>query len=91
MYPCRHGGRRSLSKSIASEKERLLMSGQYNYSNNYSPNAIVQLNRIGVYYILNRYININYIYLYINCLCGSVAKASDTQAVGRGFEPRTDH
>ena len=26
-----------------------------------------------------------------NCLCGSVAKASDTQAVGHGFEPRPDH
>ena len=26
-----------------------------------------------------------------NCLCGSVAKASDTQAVGREFEPRPDH
>ena len=24
------------------------------------------------------------------CLCGSVAKASDTQAVGHGFEPRPD-
>ena len=23
-----------------------------------------------------------------NCLCGSVAKASDTQAVGHGFHPR---
>ena len=29
--------------------------------------------------------------IYINCLCGSVAKASDTQAVGHGFEPRPDH
>ena len=26
-----------------------------------------------------------------NCLCGSVAKASDTQAVGHGFDPRPDH
>ena len=26
-----------------------------------------------------------------NCLCGLVAKASDTQAVGHGFEPRPDH
>ena len=25
------------------------------------------------------------------CLCGSVAKASDTQAVGHGFDPRPDH
>ena len=32
-----------------------------------------------------------YIYIYINCLCGSVAKASDTQAVGHGFDPRPDH
>ena len=40
-----------------------------------------------------------YIYIYIynmivcagNCLCGSVAKASDIQAVGHGFEPRPDH
>ena len=27
----------------------------------------------------------------INCLCGSLAKASDTHAVGHGFEPRPDH
>ena len=26
-----------------------------------------------------------------NCLCGSVAKASDTQVVGHEFEPRPDH
>ena len=26
-----------------------------------------------------------------NCLCGSVAKASDTQAVGHEFDPRPDH
>ena len=33
-----------------------------------------------------------YIYIYIfNCLCGSEAKASDTQAVGHGFDPRPDH
>ena len=35
-----------------------------------------------------------YIYIYMyktNCMCGSVAKASDTQAVGHGFEPRPDH
>ena len=32
------------------------------------------------------------IYIYIlNCLCGSVAKSSGTQAVGNGFEPRPDH
>ena len=31
-----------------------------------------------------------YIYVY-NCLCGSVAKASDTQAVGHEFDPRPDH
>ena len=44
--------------------------------------------------ILNiKYLNVYYnIYIYIfNCLCGSVAKASDTQAVGHGFEPRPDH
>ena len=27
----------------------------------------------------------------IACLYGSVAKASDTQAVGHGFDPRPDH
>ena len=33
-----------------------------------------------------------HIYIYIkNCVCGSVAKASDTQAVGNGFDPRPDH
>ena len=33
-----------------------------------------------------------YIYIYIcNCLCGSVDKASDTQAVGHGFDPHPDH
>ena len=34
-----------------------------------------------------------YIYtiLIVNCLYGSVVKASDTQAVGHGFEPRPDH
>ena len=26
-----------------------------------------------------------------NCLCGSVAKASDTKAVGHGIDPRPDH
>ena len=31
-----------------------------------------------------------YSYTY-DCLCGSVAKASDTQAVGHGFDPRPDH
>ena len=32
-----------------------------------------------------------YIYIYIyNCLCGSGAKASDTHAVGHGFEPRPE-
>ena len=29
--------------------------------------------------------------MYRICLCGSVAKASDTQAVGHGFELRPDH
>ena len=46
-------------------------------------------------FILKYYIYIYiYIYLYIyiyNCLCGSVAKASDTQAVGHGFDPHHDH
>ena len=42
------------------------------------------------------YLNIVYhkemcIYIYKNCLCGSVAKASDTQAVGHGLDPRPDH
>ena len=32
-----------------------------------------------------------YIYNILNCLCGSVAKASGTQAVGHGFDPRPDH
>ena len=32
-----------------------------------------------------------YIYYHKNCLCGSVVKASDTQAVGHGFDPRPDH
>ena len=42
--------------------------------------------------MIHRYLNIKTIYIYIyNCLCGSVAKASDTQAVGHGFEPRPDH
>ena len=27
----------------------------------------------------------------MNCMCGSVAKAPDTQAVGHVFEPRPDH
>ena len=34
---------------------------------------------------------LGYFTLYINCLCGSVAKASDIQAVGHGFDPRPDH
>ena len=29
--------------------------------------------------------------MFLNCMCGSVAKAPDTQAVGHGFEPRPDH
>ena len=33
----------------------------------------------------------NNMYICKNCLCGSVAKASDTQAVGHGFDPRPDH
>ena len=41
-------------------------------------------------------ITLVYIYIYIlfflfNCLCGSVSTASDTQAVGHGFDPRPDH
>ena len=39
----------------------------------------------------NETLSINDIMSFINCLCGSVAKASDTQAVGDGFEPRPDH
>ena len=33
----------------------------------------------------------NYNYKYIITAYGSMAKASDTQAVGHGFEPRPDH
>ena len=35
--------------------------------------------------------NLNTFYNDNNCLCGSVAKASDTQAVGHGFDPSPDH
>ena len=42
-----------------------------------------------LYYIYIVYFIEEYIYLY--CLCGSVAKASGTQAVGHGFDPRPDH
>ena len=43
---------------------------------------------INIFHILN----IVYIYINIyNCMCGSVAKASDTQAVGHEFEPRPNH
>ena len=43
--------------------------------------------------VFNNAFNIQYIYkkricIYKNCLCGSVAKTSDTSAVGHGFEPR---
>ena len=39
-----------------------------------------------------KFVTYIYIYIYIyNCLCGSVAKASDTQSVGHVFEPRPDH
>ena len=41
----------------------------------------------GIFMLLILYISI-YIY---NCLCGSGAKASDTQAVGHWFDPRPDH
>ena len=45
--------------------------------------------------IYNKYRARNiYIYIYndyIKFVCGSVAKASDTQAVGHGFEYRPDH
>ena len=47
-----------------------------------------------LYTILYMLYTILYLYIYIkyhNCLCGSVAKASDTQAVGHGFDPRPDH
>ena len=40
---------------------------------------------ICIHYLINRYI------FFLNCLCGSVTKASDTQAVGYGFEPHPDH
>ena len=36
--------------------------------------------------LLNMYSQIKY----NNCMCGSVAKASYTQAVGHGFDPRPD-
>ena len=43
-------------------------------------------------YILYLLLYIVYFILYIiNCLCGSVVKASYTQAVGHGFDPRPDH
>ena len=29
--------------------------------------------------------------MFKNCLCGSVAKVSDTQEVGHGFDHRPDH
>ena len=32
-----------------------------------------------------------YIYIYITACVAQVAKASDTQAVGHGFDPRPDH
>ena len=43
--------------------------------------------------IFNIYLKYHYtyIYIYMNCPCGSVAKASDTQLVGHGFDPRLDH
>ena len=44
-----------------------------------------------IYLFLRIFIYILYSIIYKNCLCGSVAKASDTQAVGHGFEPRPDH
>ena len=47
-----------------------------------------------IYYSIldNIYMHNIYIYIYIyNCLCVSVAKASDTHAVGYGFDPRPDH
>ena len=47
-------------------------------------------NNCNIYIYIYIYIFI-YIYIYKNCLCGSEAKASDTQAVGHGFEPRPDH
>ena len=43
-----------------------------------------------ILHIYDTYVARIYIYIY-NFLCGSVAKASDTQAVGHGFEPRPDH
>ena len=32
-----------------------------------------------------------FIYIYTNCLCGSVAQASDTHAIGHGLEPRPEN
>ena len=52
------------------------------------PRVNIGLRILQVYYI---YI---YILIYTNIYiltAGSVAKASDTQAVGHGFEPRPDH
>ena len=48
------------------------------------------VDNINIYIYIYIYIYIIYIYIY-NCLCGSVAKASDTQAVGHGFDLRPDH
>ena len=47
-----------------------------------------------MYLCIHKYIH-TYIYTsihtYYNCMCGSVAKVSDTQAVGHGFDLRPDH
>ena len=49
---------------------------------------------INIYICIYMYIYIyilTIVYIYINYICGSVAKKSDTQAVGYGFDPRPDH
>ena len=46
--------------------------------------------RIRIRLLLHYIIWCVYIYV-VYCLCGSVAKAFDTQAVGHGFDPRPDH
>ena len=44
---------------------------------------MVSIDTIGIH--ICTYIDI------FNCLCGSVAESSDTQAVGHGLEPHPDH
>ena len=57
-----------------------------NISHTYISTYIHKLANIYIYiYIVNKLDNLFY------CLCGSVANASDTQAVEHGFEHRPDH